>query len=211
MKKAVIFDLDGTLWDATENVAKGWNECLNELLPAMANFDGEKIACLCGLTTKEIGEKLFPGADDAYIDEMMEMLSRAEVDYLNGHGGIIYSDLEDTIKELGKDYLIFVVSNCSDGYLDAFLDYHQFRNMIDDYEMYGRTFLKKSDNIRLIMNRNDVTRAVYVGDTAGDENAAREAGIPFIHASYGFGQALSPDYTATSLKEVIKGVKEVLL
>lgn len=210
MKKAVIFDLDGTLWDATENVAKGWNECLNKLLPAMAIFDGEKISRLCGLTTLEIGETLFPGADSKYIDEMMEILSKAEVDYLNGHGGILYPDLKETLKELGKDYLIFVVSNCSDGYLEAFLDYHQFRNLVDDYEMYGHTLLKKGDNIKLIMKRNDVSRAVYVGDTTGDEKAAREAGIPFIHASYGFGEAVSPDYTATSLKEVIKGVKEIL-
>ena len=35
--------------------------------------------------------------------------------------------------------------------------------------------------------------AVYVGDTAGDEAAARGAGIGFIHASYGFGRAEAPD------------------
>ena len=29
--------------------------------------------------------------------------------------------------------------------------------------------------------------AVYVGDTQGDYNAASAAGVPFLHAAYGFG------------------------
>ena len=37
------------------------------------------------------------------------------------------------------------------------------------------------------MARNHLQHPVYVGDTMGDANAAREAGIPFIWASYGFG------------------------
>ena len=33
-----------------------------------------------------------------------------------------------------------------------------------------------------------------MGDTAGDEESARVAGIPFIFAKYGFGEAKAPDY-----------------
>ena len=32
-----------------------------------------------------------------------------------------------------------------------------------------------------------------MGDTAGDEEASRTAGIPFIYAAYGLGQAAAPD------------------
>ena len=38
-----------------------------------------------------------------------------------------------------------------------------------------------------------IDNAVYVGDTAGDESAARYAGIPFVWAAYGFGKAKAPD------------------
>ena len=38
-----------------------------------------------------------------------------------------------------------------------------------------------------MLERNGIDRAVYVGDTQGDYDAAMEAGIPFIHAAYGFG------------------------
>ena len=37
------------------------------------------------------------------------------------------------------------------------------------------------------MERNRITSAAYVGDTQGDLEAARLAGIPFVWAAYGFG------------------------
>ena len=40
---------------------------------------------------------------------------------------------------------------------------------------------------------------MYVGDTSGDEAAAREAGIPFFHAAYGFGKAEAPDRVLQAL------------
>ncbi len=66
--------------------------------------------------------------------------------------------------------------------------------------MSGRTGKSKGENIKLLMDRNGLCAgasdcngaAVYVGDTLGDETAANFAGIPFIHAAYGFGTANSP-------------------
>ncbi|MCX6655479.1 MAG: hypothetical protein NTY03_10215 [Candidatus Bathyarchaeota archaeon] len=35
------------------------------------------------------------------------------------------------------------------------------------------------------------TRAVYIGDTEGDETAAKLAGVEFVHVSWGFGRPLN--------------------
>ena len=37
--------------------------------------------------------------------------------------------------------------------------------------------------------RNGLKHPVYVGDTAMDQASATKAGVPFVHAAYGFGQA----------------------
>lgn len=55
------------------------------------------------------------------------------------------------------------------------------------------------------MERNGLNEVVYVGDTKGDEEACREAGIPFAYVTYGLGEAAEPDYvihTAGQLTEL---------
>ena len=69
--------------------------------------------------------------------------------------------------------------------------------------------MPKGENNKLIMKKNGVTKAVYVGDTAGDENSARVAEIPFVFASYGFGEAVAPDYTINSFDELPKLLKTI--
>ncbi len=65
--------------------------------------------------------------------------------------------------------------------------------------MSGRTGMVKGPNIRLLMERHGIQTAIYVGDTTGDEQASRLAGIPFVWASYGFGRADAPDAVIDSL------------
>ena len=80
-----------------------------------------------------------------------------------------------------------VVSNCQEGYIKAFLDSMDMDSYFVDYEEWGHTGLLKADNIRLVMERNGVSEAVYIGDIQKDSDAAHEAGIPCISADYGFG------------------------
>ena len=58
---------------------------------------------------------------------------------------------------------------------------------IKDSECFGVTGLNKDENIKLIVNRNNLKYPVYVGDTQGDFLACESSGVPFIFAGYGFG------------------------
>ena len=53
--------------------------------------------------------------------------------------------------------------------------------------------MAKAENIMKIREDNHLSDPVYVGDTFGDFNACRKAGVPFIFAEYGFGQVEEPD------------------
>ena len=68
--------------------------------------------------------------------------------------------------------------------------------------MSGRPGMDKGHNIRLLMERNNIRRAVYVGDTEGDEKASRFAGIPFLWAGYGFGTAAAPDAVINAITDL---------
>jgi phosphoglycolate phosphatase len=48
--------------------------------------------------------------------------------------------------------------------------------------------MPKNHNIKLLMDKHGLKTPVYVGDTEGDGQQSRLAGIPFVFVSYGFGQ-----------------------
>lgn len=209
MRKAVLFDLDGTLWDASGQVYKIWNRVFERHPEVKIRLTQADIGSCMGKTMEEIGALLFPGLSQAAQKTIMEECGGEEVSYLRQHGAVLYDGVRETIAFLKREYDLYIVSNCQDGYVNSFLTAHRFEEDFRDIEMSGRTGKGKGENIRLLMERNHVTRAVYVGDTQGDENAARYAGIPFLYAAYGFGTASLPDGTLQDIRELPALLKEI--
>lgn len=187
MKQGIIFDMDGTLWDAAENVAKAWNEVIKKDGRVKKELKTEDIQNVMGKTMDVIAEILLPELPEDERGRLLEECCAGENEYLRRHGGILYDGVEETFKKLKETYHIYIVSNCQKGYIEAFLDYYHLWDYIEDMECYGNNLLPKGDNIRLVVERNHLDAAVYVGDIQGDYEASCKAGIPFIHAAYGFG------------------------
>ena len=89
------------------------------------------------------------------------------------------------------------------------MNYHGTGVHIKDTECIGRTGLNKAGNIRLIIERNGLDRAVYLGDTERDMHSAHDAGIPFIHAAYGFGSGFEAEYRINSFRELPKLLEKI--
>lgn len=193
MKEGIIFDLDGTLWDSTEQVVKAWNRVLGESNETDYRMTVEDLKKLMGKTIKEIASIALKEIPEERAVEIMKQCCIEELVYLREYGGVLYPDLIETLRKLVKKYNLYIVSNCQEDYIETFLEYHELEGLFSDYENHGRTNLSKGENIRLVMERNKLDRAVYVGDTQGDYDAARIAGIPFIHAKYGFGNINDKD------------------
>ena len=205
---AIIFDLDGTLWDSTGCASDIWNRVLEKHNEISFRMTKEKATQLMGKTMEDIGKILFPMFVEAERKAVVDEFGKEEVKYLAGNGAVLYEGLEEVLAELHGSYKLYIVSNCQDGYVPAFLHAHKLEEYFQDIEMSGRTGLDKGSNIKMIMERNNIKFAVYIGDTEGDEKAARFAGIPFIYAEYGFGNALSPDAVITQIKQLPKCIKE---
>ena len=205
MKKdtLLMFDLDGTLWDSAQAVAESWNEVFREEDPSLPALTAEDVHGVMGMTMKEISQVLQPMMNPEKRDRVFERCCRHEVDYLHTHPGELYPHLRETLEELrGMGYELAIVSNCQRGYVEAFLHGSGTGGLFLDYEEWERTGLEKGENIRLVMERNGYEKAVYVGDTRKDEEAARTAGIPFIHAAYGFGKTDCPDGVICAFTEL---------
>ncbi len=188
-KTGLIFDMDGTLWDSAEKVAESWTLKMTELYPDRAPITTEDIKSVMGLTMDKIADIMWGDLSEEEQDRLLTLCGDFENDYLREHGGTVYDKLPETmlrLKEMG--YHLYIVSNCQSGYIEAFLDYYKFWDLFEDIECYGNNNLKKGDNIKNICDRNNLTKAYYIGDIEGDYQASKEAGVAFIHAAYGFGE-----------------------
>lgn len=212
MKKiGLIFDMDGTLWDSAEGVAKSWTKIAKKEYPKMKTITEADIKGVMGLTMDKIADILFGALSKAERMELLDKCGNYENEYLRKHGGIVYDGLRETMEKLKEKYHLYIVSNCQSGYIEAFLDHYEYWDLFEDIECYGNNNLKKGDNIKNIYDRNNLDAAYYVGDIQGDYDSSCEAGVGFIHAAYGFGtiNAEVPKINALcELPEVIDGIIE---
>ena len=208
MKQGILFDLDGTLWDSVACITPAWNRVLGKHGVSVTT---PCLRSLMGKTAEEFAAALLPEEDPAVGLRAVHDSCREELTELGLYGGVLYPGLREALEALKPAWKLYIVSNCQEGYIDAFLDYHGFRDLFDGYLDHS-TGLSKGGNIRLLVEREGLSRAVYVGDTRGDEASAREAGIPFIHAAYGFGDAEGPDGVIQrpgELPELLEGFQAV--
>lgn len=203
MKKGIIFDMDGTLWDSAENVANAWNLAIRQSGFLELVLTTEDIKGVMGKTMDVIADLLFPGLSEEKRMQLLETSCVLENDYLREHGGILYNGVKETFEALrARGYHLSIVSNCQAGYIEAFLDHYGFWELVDDKQCYGDNLLPKGENIRLVVERNQLDAAVYVGDIQGDYDASMQAGVDFIHAAYGFGTIAAEVPAIASFQEL---------
>lgn len=196
---SVIFDLDGTLWDSTAGVRESWGKVLLQQPDIPALPSEEALAGVMGLSSDKLMKKLYPHLSYARGQEIFDLCCQEENRHLLAHGGVLYAGIEEMLTDLSAKVPLFIVSNCNSGYIETFLQAHHMRSYFQDWECFGNTRREKAENIQLVVARNHLESPVYVGDTAWDCEAAAKAGIPFIHAAYGFGGRLNaPSITAAA-------------
>ena len=206
----VIFDLDGTLWNASVPIAESWNVVIEKETGRKGWLTAADIEHVQGKTMDEIADIIFC---DFPENERYELSHKCEVfenGYIAEHGGNLFEGVEETLAKL-KDMGVkmAVVSNCQEGYVKAFLDSMDMWKYFVDYEEWGRTMLYKADNIKLVMERNGADKGIYVGDIQKDSDAAHAAGVPCIYAEYGFGEITDGIATISRFDELPAVLEEL--
>lgn len=199
----LLFDLDGTIWDSAEEVAQSWNIIMHKYHPEFPVLTANDINAVMGRTMDDIANTLLTEMDTNERRTLFKECEEYEIEYIAEHGGTLYPDVEETLAKLENDgYKMAIVSNCQKGYIGAFFTSMNTEKYFCDMEEWGNTKLSKAENIRLVMERNGFEKAVYIGDTERDQQAAQGAGIPFIHAAYGFGGSHDPEGILQSFSEI---------
>lgn len=185
---SIIFDLDGTLWDSTGNVALAWEQARQQVDYVEEAITVERVKSITGMAYDVIFEVLLPDMDVAKRDHFKAICAKSEVDILHAKGGDMYPGLDETVKYLAGKYKLYIVSNCQSGYIETFLSHCPVAGYFLGHQCYGTKGQPKAENIKDIVNDHQLKSPVYIGDTMGDYTSATKAGVPFIFADYGFGK-----------------------
>lgn len=202
--QGIVFDLDGTLWDATATVAAAWDAAVRARHPGHPSIRQADIRAVMGLAHGELLERLFPHYPPAEREVLAALCYAEEERRLRAEGVPVYPGVREGLETLATRFPLFIVSNCQAGYIETFLDITETRGRFIDFECHGNTGRGKPENLAALLRRNGIARALMVGDTAGDEQAARAVGIPFLHAAYGFGVAERPDARCEDFAQVVR-------
>lgn len=200
---SIIFDLDGTLWNSTYSILNSWNNTLSKYDEVKEELKIEDIQKVMGLIIDEIGDELFPYIEKSKRLEIMRECVLNENESLDKSDAKVYDEVIETLKKLKKNYRLFIVSNCEEGYIEKFLELYNLETYFEDFESAGNTGMVKGENIKLIIDRNNIKKAVYIGDTLKDYEASKYAQIPFVYASYGFGNLNNYDFKIDKFSDIL--------
>ena len=203
--ESLIFDIDGTLWDSRQLVAEGYNIQLEKEGLSHLAVTAEDLRPLFGKVMTEIADNILASIDPRERYQMMERCMKTENDYLFANECRIgYPKVKETLAELAKKYRLFIVSNSQCGYPELCIDKLGLGDYIEGHLCFGDTGTSKGKTIRTLIEKHNIGSCIYIGDTQGDLEACREAGIPFIFCTYGLGQAESWDAKIDSIEELLE-------
>lgn len=185
----VIFDMDGTLWDSVDTIVSSWNRIFAQLPGKNVHATRKVLLGYMGKTMDAFARGLLP---DLPLQDSMKIIHKCEKlenETLRKNGAVLYPGADHIFEHLRRSgYEVGIVSNCQSGYIDAFLDFYDLRQEVSGYYCYGDTGCGKAENLLRLKKEHGVTSCCYIGDTDGDYEACRQAEVPFIWASYGFGK-----------------------
>ena len=199
---AIFFDVDGTLWDAVTEIVDSWNETIKKQAPGEAPITKPALQALLGSTMTVIYNSLWGHLPPEERRTLGEKCIEEENLYLAEHPGTFYPGVSETFQKLSEKLPVYIVSNCQTGYIEVCIKAGRLEPFVSGHLCFGDTGLPKSGTIRKLMEMEGLNEIVYVGDTEGDYQACKEADVPFIWASYGFGQAPDAEHSIRSISEL---------
>jgi phosphoglycolate phosphatase len=197
---AIIFDIDGTLWDASRASAEGWNSGLAKL-GINKKVSTEQLRNVAGSPYEKCVDTLLPGLKEKYPD-LLQTLNDCETEAVQSRGGDFFNGAIEGVQALAGEFKVFLVSNCQKWYLNLFLDFSGLKPALAGFDCHGLSGLPKNEMLSRIKSNYFLINPVYVGDTASDEASARLAGIKYVHVAWGFGEPGRETRTVSSFNEI---------
>lgn len=192
MIDSIIFDLDGTLWNPKKETLEAVNKVTKKY--NIDKVSSKTIKEGMGHTDEEVMEMYMPKLEKEDQRKLFKEMDQTNIKNLRKNGSKLYPNLMETLKELKQNYKLFIISNCGAGYIESFLDHYNLNNIFTEFIAASKENISKTEGMKRLIKKYNLKKPIYVGDTFGDFNYAKDANVLFVHAKYGYAPDLESKY-----------------
>lgn len=214
METAIIFDMDGTLFQ-TNLILEPALEATFRVLREEKLWEGatpiDKYRKIMGATLPEVWQTLCPHHSAETRERSNALFHEHLIELIKGQKGALYDQVEETLGQLGSKYPLYIASNGQVEYLRAIVEVYQLERFIENtYSIELIESGNKSELVQLVKAENAMTNGFVVGDRASDIRAAKDNGLTSIGVRFDFSQESEleqADYVVASFAELLAIVK----
>lgn len=192
MNQAIIFDMDGTIFQ-TDKILEPALEATFNILRENGLWDGEtpinKYREIMGVPLSVVWETLCPNFSQVDRENSDGLFQGNLNEMIRSHKGSLYPNVETTLQSLSSKYDLFIASNGLWEYLQSIVDTYDLNRFFK--KVYSIQLIpsgNKSELVKKVVEENKLTTAWIVGDRLSDFKAAKDNGLISVGVNFDFAQ-----------------------
>ncbi|MBW3111677.1 HAD hydrolase-like protein [Bacillus sp. MCCB 382] len=193
MAQALIFDMDGTLFQ-TDKILEASLDDAFERLRSLDQWDAEtpiqKYREIMGVPLPKVWETLLPDHSQEEREQTDAFFLERLILNIRQGKGALYPHVQEFFTYLiENDYLIYIASNGLIDYLNAIIDYYDLDQWVSEtFSIQHIETLNKSDLVRSIVDKYEITNGAVVGDRLSDIHAGKDNGLLSVGCRFDFAR-----------------------
>ncbi|MDQ8739185.1 HAD hydrolase-like protein [Paenibacillus sp. LHD-38] len=200
LPEAVIFDMDGTLFETDTLLVpvhhRVFETLREERLYMQETPPVERLLSCLGMLLEDIWRQVMPDSTEAARKRADDLLLQYELEGLAGGEGELYPHVKETLRELkSRGVKLFVASNGLEDYVKGVARYKGIDELFDGLYSAGEyATSSKVDLVARLLQDHGIQSAWMVGDRSSDVEAGKGNGLQTIGCAYAtYGRAAELD------------------
>lgn len=193
MSQSIIFDMDGTLFQTDKILELSLEDTFNHLR-SLNKWDTvtpiDKYRQIMGVPLPKVWEALLPNHSNEVRKQTDAYFLERLIENIRSGKGELYPNVKEVFSYLKENnYSIYIASNGLSEYLKAIVNYYNLDNWVTEtFSIQQIESLNKSDLVRTILVKYNITYGAVVGDRLPDINAAKDNDLVSIGCNFDFAQ-----------------------
>lgn len=211
MTLALIFDMDGTLFQTNKILEISLEDTFNQLRTMQLwekETPIEKYREIMGVHLPVVWETLLPTHSNEVREQANEFFHEKLVTNINDGNGALYPHVEEVFDYLkNNNCSIYIASNGQRDYLKTIVDYYNLDKWVmETFSIQQIPSQDKADLVKSILLKYQIEKGAVIGDRLSDINAAKNNRLISIGCKFDFAQEdelAQADIIIDSLLELI--------